>query len=275
MFDTLLKKARETFLDHDEVQPSAPDLDLLFFFDPIAENIEEYFDAEVRGMNRVPDEAALLAGNHSGGIMTPDTFIFLREYYHHTNFEDGPVILAHSALFEAPVIRDVLIGGGAIPASRNSARGALDEGRKVLVYPGGDWEVHRPSSERDTIDFGGRKGFVTLAMEAGVPIVPVVAAGAHDGWYVVTRGEKIAKALLLDRLFRIKVFPIAFAAPMGLLVGPLTLHWPMPTKIIIEVLDPIDVEGDPNDADAVDAAYERVVDTMQDTLTRLADELGH
>jgi 1-acyl-sn-glycerol-3-phosphate acyltransferase len=275
MFDTLLKKARETFLNHDEVTPSDPDLDVLFFFDPIAENIEEYFDAEVRGLERVPEGPALIAGNHSGGIMTPDTFILLREYYHHTNFEDGPVILAHSALFEAPVIRDILIRSGAIPASRDSARGALDKDRKVLVYPGGDWEVHRPSSERDTIDFGGRKGFVTLAMEAGVPIVPVVAAGAHDGWYVVTRGEKIAKALLLDRLFRIKVFPIAFAAPMGLLVGPLTLHWPMPTKIIIEVLDPIDVDGDPNDADAVDAAYERVIDTMQDTLTRLADELGH
>lgn len=273
MFDKLLQKARDAFLDHEEVVPSDPDLDVLFFFDPLAENIEEYFDAEVRGLERIPAGGALLAGNHNGGIMTPDTFIFLREYYHHFDFEDGPVILAHSALFEAPIIRDILRGGGAIPASRASAHRALAEERKVLVYPGGDWEVHRPSSMRDEIDFGGRKGFITLAMEADVPIVPVVAAGAHDGWYVLTRGEKIAKALLLDKLFRIKVFPIAFAAPMGLLVGPMSLYWPMPTKIIIETLEPIWVEGDPDNADDVDAAYDHIVATMQDALTRLAGEL--
>lgn len=273
MFDKLLQKARDAFLDHEEVVPSDPDLDVLFFFDPLAENIEEYFDAEVRGLERIPGGGALLAGNHNGGIMTPDTFIFLREYYHHFDFEDGPVILAHSALFEAPIIRDILRGGGAIPASRGSAHRALDEERKVLVYPGGDWEVHRPSSMRDEIDFGGRKGFITLAMEADVPIVPVVAAGAHDGWYVLTRGEKIAKALLLDKLFRIKVFPIAVAAPMGLLVGPMSLYWPMPTKIIIETLEPIWVEGDPDNADDVDAAYDHIVATMQDALTRLAGEL--
>jgi 1-acyl-sn-glycerol-3-phosphate acyltransferase len=110
-------------------------------------------------------------------------------------------------------------------------------------------------------------------MEADAPIVPFVAAGAHDGWYVLTRGEKIAKALLLDKLFRIKVFPIAFAAPMGLLVGPLSLYWPMPTKIIIEVLDPIHVEGNPDNPDDVDAAYDLIVDTMQRALTRLAGEL--
>ena len=273
MFDKLMKKARETFLDHEEVRASDPDLDVLFFFDPIAENLEEYFDAEVRGLDRVPDGAALMTGNHSGGVMTPDTFIFLREYYHHSNFEDGIVILAHSALFESPIVRDVLKGGGAVPASRESAKNALGDGRKVLVYPGGDWEVHRPSSDRDKIDFGGRKGFVTLAMEADVPIVPFVAAGAHDGWYVLTRGEKLAKALLLDKLFRIKVFPIAFAAPMGVLVGPLSLYWPMPTKILIEVLDPIYVDGDPSNPDDVDAAYEHVVEKMQQALTRLADEL--
>lgn len=273
MFDKLLQKARDAFLDHEEVVPSDPDLDVLFFFDPLAENIEEYFDAEVRGLERIPAGGALLAGNHNGGIMTPDTFIFLREYYHHFDFEDGPVILAHSALFEAPIIRDILRGGGAIPASRASAHRALAEERKVLVYPGGDWEVHRPSSMRDEIDFGGRKGFITLAMEADVPIVPVVAAGAHDGWYVLTRGEKIAKALLLDKLFRIKVFPIAFAAPMGLLVGPMSLYWPMPTKIIIETLEPIWVEGDPDNADDVDTAYDHIVATMQDALTRLAGEL--
>ena len=32
-----------------------------------------YFGAEVRGMDRVPKSPVLLIGNHSGGVITPDT----------------------------------------------------------------------------------------------------------------------------------------------------------------------------------------------------------
>ena len=61
---------------------------------------------------------------------------------------------------------------GTVAASHENAAPALDAGAAVLVYPGGDYEVHRPSWERNRVDFGGRKGFIRLAIEQDVPIVP-------------------------------------------------------------------------------------------------------
>jgi len=66
---------------------------------------------------------------------------------------------------------------GTVRANHDNARKAFELGAPVLVYPGGDHESFRPSWETDKIDFGGRKGFIKLALEQNVPIVPVVAIG--------------------------------------------------------------------------------------------------
>ena len=56
--------------------------------------------------------------------------------------------------------------------------------RALLVYPGGDYEVFRPSWERHKVDFDGRMGYVKLAREAGVPIVPVASVGGQESCVV-------------------------------------------------------------------------------------------
>ncbi len=95
------------------------------------------------------------------------------------------------------------------PTRRSSCGAAL------LVYPGGDYEVHRPSWERAKVDFGGRKGFIRLALEKDVPIVPVVSIGGQETALFLSRGEWLAKLLRLDRMFRLKVLPISLAHPVG------------------------------------------------------------
>ncbi len=254
---------------------------LLAFFEPIARWVEEeYFDAEVRGLKRIPDGPALLVGNHNAGVMIPDSIIFYREFAYysgeldvHSGELDVPVSLAHQLIFRIPLLNDLACSLGIVPASPENARRAFEEGRKVLVYPGGDWEAMRPSRDRDRVDFGGRTGFIRLAMEAGVPIVPVVSAGAHDGWHVLTRGERIARKLKFDRLLRIKVFPIALGLPTGLIVGPIAVHLPLPGKIIVEVLEPICVDGDPEDEQELQRLYDEITGQMQSRLDDLVPEL--
>ena len=85
----------------------------------------------------------------------------------------------------------------------------------MLVYPGGDYEVHRPSWEAGKVDFGGRKGFIKLALEEDVPIVPIVSAGGQETALFLSRGERLAKLLRLDKLFRLKVLPISLGAAVG------------------------------------------------------------
>jgi 1-acyl-sn-glycerol-3-phosphate acyltransferase len=129
--------------------------------------------------------------------------------------------------------------------------------------------VHRPSWESARIDFGGRRGFIRLARQKGVPLVPVVAIGGQETALFLSRGERLAKLFGLDRMFRLKVLPISLALPWGLNVGDMLGHIPLPAKLTIQVLEPIDVSGMD-----VDEAYELVTDRMQKTLTGLAEERG-
>ena len=69
------------------------------------------------------------------------------------------------------------------------------------------------------MDFGGRKGFIRLALEHDVPIVPVVSIGGQETALFLTRGEGLAELLRLDKMFRLKVLPISLALPWGLNVG--------------------------------------------------------
>jgi 1-acyl-sn-glycerol-3-phosphate acyltransferase len=156
---------------------------------------------------------------------------------------------------------------GTVAATPENAERALDSGAALLVYPGGDYEVHRPTWESARVDFGGRRGFIRLAQSKGVPLVPVVAIGGQETALFLSRGEGIARLLGLDRMFRLKVLPVSLALPWGLNVGDMLGHIPLPAKITIQVLEPIDVSGMD-----VDEAYELVLREMQTALTGLAEE---
>lgn len=173
-----------------------------------------YFRGEVRNLGHIPEEEpVLLVGNHSGGNMIPDTFVFSLAFYTYFGVERRFHQLAHSLAIAWPIAGDLLRKSGTIRASHRNAERALQSGAPVLVYPGGDWETHRPSWESAKVDFAGRKGFIRLALDAGVPIVPVVSIGGQETALFLTRGAGLAKTLRLDKVFRLKVLPISIAAP--------------------------------------------------------------
>ena len=61
-----------------------------------------------------------------------------------------------------------------IRANHENADEALRSGGVVVVFPGGDYDVYRPTFSENMIDFDGRTGYVKAALNAGVPIVPTV-----------------------------------------------------------------------------------------------------
>jgi len=232
-----------------------------------------YFRAEVRDLGNVPaDGPALLVGNHSGGNMIVDTFIFSLAFSTHFGVERPFHQLAHNLAIAWPLAGGMLRKSGTLSASHEHAEAALAAGAPVLVYPGGDWETHRPSWEGNRVEFAGRKGFVQLALDAGVPIVPVVSIGGQETALFLSRGAGLAQALRLDRLARLKVLPISLALPWGLNVGDFAGHFPLPAKITIEVLPPIDLEREFGPNPDVDEVYQRVTAQMQDALDGLAAE---
>jgi 1-acyl-sn-glycerol-3-phosphate acyltransferase len=226
-----------------------------------------YFRAEVRGLQNIPEEGpVLLVGNHSGGNLTPDTHVFTLAFSTYFGVERKFHQLAHNLVLSMPGLGS-LRKYGTVAATPENAQRALDTGAALLVYPGGDYEVHRPTWESARVDFAGRKGFIRLAQDRNVPLVPVVAIGGQETALFLSRGERLAKLFGLDRMFRLKVLPVSLALPWGLNVGDMLGHIPLPAKITIQVLEPIDVSGMD-----VDEAYELVTSQMQTTLTGLAEE---
>ena len=121
-----------------------------------------YFRADVNGLDRIPAEGpVLLIGNHSGGNVPPDTFVFTLAFCSYFGVERPFYQLAHNLVVSAPPL-GWLRKFGTVAANHDNARLALESGAALLVYPGGDYEVFRPSWERHTVDFGGRMGYVQV-----------------------------------------------------------------------------------------------------------------
>jgi 1-acyl-sn-glycerol-3-phosphate acyltransferase len=197
--------------------------------------IRRYFRAEVRGLDSMPATGgALLVSNHSGGMMTPDVLVLAPEFYKRFGFDRPLYTLGHYGIFLGP-LGDLLRRAGVIEASRENAGKALRSGAVVLVFPGGDYDSYRPTFTANVVDFAGRTGYVRTAIEAGVPIVPMVSIGAQETQLFLARGDSIARAIGLKRA-RVEILPVSIGFPFGLsLIVPPNI--PLPSKIVTQVLD--------------------------------------
>jgi 1-acyl-sn-glycerol-3-phosphate acyltransferase len=231
-----------------------------------------WFRAEVRNLDNIPERGrVLLVGNHTGGNLSPETIFFTLAFSTYFGVERRFHQLAHNLVLASP-LGPFLRNFGTVAASHENARKALEAEAAVLVFPGGDWEVHRPSWQSAKIDFGGRKGFIRLALEQDAPIVPVVTIGGQETALWLDRGAWLAKLLRLDKTMRLKVLPILIAPPWGLSVGDFLPRIPLPAKMTSQVLAPIDVREQFGPEPDVDEVFEHITGVMQETLDGLAAE---
>lgn len=263
----------DTGVDRVEIEKWDPEFTerVVGFLRPL---LRRYFRTEVRGLDNIPPAGgALLVSNHSGGQFTADVPILAVEFYDKFGYDRPIHTLSHDMLFVGPVA-DALLRTGFIRANRENAAEALRSGHLVVVFPGGDYDAMRPTVWENVIDFDGRTGYVRTAIEAGVPIVPTVSIGGQESQLFLARGTGLAKRLgPISRAVRTKIMPVSIGFPFGLsLFGVFPPNLPLPTKIVTQVLEPVDIAaefGDDPDIDEVDAHVRAV---MQRALDRLGRE---
>lgn len=230
-----------------------------------------WFRPDVRGLHHIPAEGpALIVGNHTGGLQSPEVFISQLAISSYFGVERPFYQLAHRLVLNSPVAR-ALRRFGTVEADPQNAELALKSGALLQVFPGGDYEVFRPSWESAKVDFGGRQGFLRLALEHDVPIVPQVTIGGQETALFLSRGEGLARLLGVDRTLRLKTIPIMVAPPFGLLL-PFMPFVPLPSKIVIQYLPPIDLRATYGEDADLDEMYDDVLARMQDVLTALQRE---
>ena len=228
--------------------------------------VKAWHRSEVRGLENIPEGASLIVSNHSGGTLTTDWPVFVQHFADRFGVDRPLYLLAHSVLFVGKV-GELLRRVGILPASPGQAQAVLSSGAALLVFPGGDADASRPTSRRNTIDFDGRTGYVRTALRAGVPIVPLVSVGGQETQLFLGGGRTLTRLTGLDRLTRMSSVPVTIGFPFGLSV--LAPNLPLPSKIVSQVLDPIDVRaqfGDEPDPEVVDAHVRAVMQAALDEL---------
>ncbi|MCS6911807.1 MAG: lysophospholipid acyltransferase family protein [Myxococcales bacterium] len=248
--------------------------------------LRHYFRGEVRGLERIPSRQTIIIANHDGGMLPVDGMLFGAEWHRLHACQRPLHILVHDmvmALFGP--WRNGLRRLGCVLADRQNLDAVLDAGHSVLIYPGGSRETFRSFFERKTITLGGRTGFVRHALRRRVPITPVVSVGAHETFFVLWRGAWLADRLGITRRFRADVFPIVAGLPFGIWLGAGIPHLPLPAKITMQVLPPIDLHAEVtaqlgrepcaaelSHPELLRMCFERVRSAMQRELDRLYAE---
>ncbi len=260
------------------MEPRPPNETLLRLQQPLWDLLDKYyFRLEVDGWEHVPDRPSLVVGVHSGGALTMDAWTLVNAWHNHFAGRRTLHGTAHDVLMAAPGLGDYFRAVGVIAANRTSVGAALGQGEDVVVWPGGEVDAMRSWRKRDVATLGGRQGFVKQAIRSGVPIVPVATVGGHDTVFVLSEGTWLADAV--DKVTGLKStlrganLPIIAGFPFPLAVEILPAHVPLPAKIRTELLEPIEVDDDPERADDqayVQKIYDQVEAQIQAGMDRLA-----
>jgi len=155
--------------------------------------VNRYFRFEVHDLGRIPATGALLVSNHSGGTVATDIPTFSVAFYDQFGYDRPIYTLSHDIL-SVGLTKDFFQRAGFIPASRDNAARALAADAVVMVFPGGDHDAMRPTLQQNVIDFKGRTGYVKTAIDAGVPIVPVVSIGGQEDPILPDPGNVVGQA---------------------------------------------------------------------------------
>jgi 1-acyl-sn-glycerol-3-phosphate acyltransferase len=240
--------------------------------------MDRYFRLEFDGIENLPDEPCLLIGVHSGGPLTMDAWTVVMAWWR--EFEETRSLhgTAHDVLMNAPVLGDYFRRLGVISPTKENIRAAFDKGDDVILWPGGEVDCYRSWMNRDKAVLGGRKGFIRLAMSAGVPIVPVATVGGHDTLFVLSEGRGLAKKLKLKERMRSDVAPITLSWPFGVALHLTPFqHVPLPAKIRTRLMEPIYLDNDPqrlDDQEYVEDVYKMIESTIQTGMDELASRRG-
>ncbi|MFK7990196.1 MAG: 1-acyl-sn-glycerol-3-phosphate acyltransferase [Sandaracinaceae bacterium] len=237
-----------------------------------------YFPVEVEGWDHIPSSPVMVVSNHSGGTLFLDAWGLLFAWYGHFGTERPLHPAAHEIILSNRLSGSFFAKRGVVRADRHVATRVLTRWKEdLLVMPGGDLDVWRPWTKRYEVRFAGRKGYARLALEAGIPVVPLANAGAQETFFVLTDGRRIAEALRMPQIARAHIWPIHLSLPWGLAIGPWP-HLPIPARLryrfgpAVHASDFLTDGSDEVTDQQVDAFDAAVQAGVQSQLDRLRDE---
>ncbi len=252
--------------------------------------VRRMWPSTFEGLENLPSHNRfVIVANHSGmGVAELGALLF---GWHDRFGSEKPVAgMAHPGAFRVALLRKIIEGLGAVEATRAGAAHALANGVPILLFPGGDHEASRPFWEGGRVDWSNRRGWIRLAREHGLTIVPMCITGSHRTLPILAHGRAVSWMIGL-RFLGVHRAPLpalalvtagATAAILGAAGAPiwlagllalqstwLTMMLPwVPSRIGFHVLPPILPEEIGADEASDGAIYDRVTGELQATMDR-------
>ena len=243
---------------------------------------QDYFRVQTDGWEHIPQTGkVLLIGSHNGGLAAPDTVMMTYDWFRQFGTDRLAYALMEPKIWQfLPGLARLATQVGTIQPHPNLVRAALRRDAAVLIYPGGVKDVFRPYSMRNKIYFHGHQGFIKLALQEEVPIIPFISQGAHSTFIVLA--DIYPQLQQLHKLglpwlwgFDPGVFPIYLGLPWLVGIGPLP-NIPLPVKLHTRVCPAIIFErygeAAAGDRQYVEQCYRQVCQQMQHELDQLVRE---
>ncbi len=222
---------------------------------------QSWFRVEVRGTENLPTEgSALLVSNHAGTLPLDGMILHSVVY---DEIGRHVRMLGADLIFKTPYSHDLARKTGTTLACQEDAERLLASDQLVAVYPEGFKGLGKPYADRYKLQRFGRGGFVSAAVRAQVPIIPVSIVGSEEIYPLIASAPALARAM------GVPYFPVTPLFPWLGLLGLI----PLPSKWIIQFGEAITTDelptGAADDPMVVFNVTDQVRETIQHTLYAL------
>jgi 1-acyl-sn-glycerol-3-phosphate acyltransferase len=232
---------------------------------PAAALYRWWFRVETHGIERVPEGGVLLIANHSGQFAYDGAMLGMALL-----LEAEPPRLvrgmAEHLFARTPFAGIALSRLGSMVGTPENCSSMLEAGECVVAFPEGARGASKPFRKRYQLERFGT-GFMRLALETGVPVVPVGIVGAEEQQPGFANLEDVGRRIGLPSL------PLTISQPW---FGPLGVAFALPVKYRIWFGEPLHFRGDAWDRDAaIEEKIESVREAIRALLARgLAERRG-
>ena len=224
-----------------------------------------WFRIEVTGAAPTPDTGPTLFVANRSGILPWDGLMISEEVAERTEGRDRPRFLIADWLIRLPYVQAGLARLGGIRACRENAQRVLAANHSVVAFPEGLKGAGKLYRERYRLKGFGRGGVVRVALETGVPLVPVAVLGAEEAHPILFKSENLARRIGLPFMPITPTFP---------LLGPLGAI-PLPSKWSLVFGKPIETANLGPAAAQDELLVSRLNDQLRNEVQRLLDDALH
>lgn len=234
--------------------------------DVIWNDFARYFNASVISDGEFDNTQQYIFGFSPHGIypMSAVWCTLFSDWFKHYDIDVN--VAGASVMFYVPIIRELVMWAGGIEVSRSSVKTSLQQGKNILLIPGGQREMrYSRSSNKHVVCVNRHTGFIRLAIEHNCSLVPIFSFGEHDiinNIYLPDIQHKATKYLGY-------LFPMW---PYGRWFSPL----PNPVKLTFVVGQPIHVQHDTKPTkQQIDNIHKQYYEQLNDLFYKYRDQAGY